>query len=139
MVWYQRPSTKYGNKKTLFNGRHYDSKHEATVAQEINVLQKAGEITDVKPQHTFFLHGKNGGRVCSHRVDFYLTFKDGHEEVWEAKSVATMTAAWNIKRKLFEDNYPDIRYVVVTNKGNWYGSRIKNGQFVRNNQRSRAA
>jgi hypothetical protein len=118
-MWYQRQANKYGSKKTVYNQRKYDSKLEAGVAQEIDILVRAGEVKKVEPQKTFPLYGKNGGRICNHRVDFLLEFKDGRQEVWEAKGFAT--EIWRLKRTLFEDNYPEIRYVVVTAKNpNWY-------------------
>jgi Protein of unknown function (DUF1064) len=112
MIWYQRRSTKYGAQKTVWNGRKYDSKLEAGVAQEIELLSKAGEVVKVEPQKTFPLYAKNGARICNHRVDFLLTFKDGHQEVWEAKGMAT--EIWRLKRLMFEDNYPLITYWVIT-------------------------
>jgi len=112
MIWYQRPANKYGANKTLFQGRYYDSKLEAGVAQEIELLKKAGEVIKIEPQKTFPLYAKNGARICNHRVDFLLTFKDGHQEVWEAKGMAT--EIWRLKRLLFEDNYPEIIYWVIT-------------------------
>lgn len=118
MIWYQRPANKYGARKTLYNGRLYDSGLEATVAQEIDLRKKAGEVAAVEPQKAFPLFAKNGTKVCTHRVDFLLTFKDGHQEAWEAKGVAT--SIWNLKKKLFLDNYPNIPYIVVTTKGSWY-------------------
>lgn len=123
MVWYQIKRNKYNAKKTAFNGRVYDSKLEAGVAADIDVLKKSGEVVKVEPQKTFNLYGKNGARICTHRVDFLLTFKDGHQEAWEAKGVAT--SVWQIKRKLFEDNYPDIIYMVITAKGWFTGYRRK--------------
>jgi len=105
-------------KKTEFKGRVYDSKHEATVAADIDLLVKSGSVVKVEPQKTFYLYGKNGGRVCTHRPDFVLTFKDGHEEVWEAKGVAT--SIWRLKLKLFTDNYPELVYVVITTKDRVY-------------------
>ena len=112
MIWYQRKANKYGAKKTIYNGRQYDSKGEAGLAQEIELLCKSGEVSKIDPQHTFGLYGKNGARICNHRVDFLLTFKDGYQEVWEYKGFAT--EIWRIKLKLFEDNYPDIPYWVIT-------------------------
>src|SRR6266567_5802162 len=104
VMYYVRKANKYGAKKTEFNGRHYDSKHEAGIAQEIELLVKAGEVVHVEPQRSFALTGRNGNRICGHRPDFFLTFKDGHQEVWEAKGFAT--PVWQLKLKLFEDNYP---------------------------------
>jgi hypothetical protein len=118
-MWYQRKANKYGAQKTIYNGRKYDSKHEASIAQEIELLRKAGDVVTVEPQRTYNLYAKNGGRICTHRPDFTLTFKDGHQEVWEAKGFAT--EIWRLKLKLFEDNYPDITYLVITPKETYYG------------------
>ncbi len=129
-MWYQRHANKYGAKKTVWNGRKYDSKLEAGVAQEIEILRKAGEVVSVEPQRTFVLHGKNGGKICSHRVDFLLTFKDGHEEVWEAKGFETDT--WRLKLKLFEDNYPDIIYWVIKGSTRYFYGKAKNRPSKKN-------
>ena len=111
-MWYARKANKYGAKKTEFKGRVYDSKHEATVAADIDLLVKSGEVLQVEPQKTFNLYGSNGGRVCTHRPDFVLTFKDGHQEIWEAKRFPT--SIWQLKLKLFTDNYPELTYIVIT-------------------------
>lgn len=103
---------KYGAKKTNFKGIQYDSKGEAALAQNIDILLQAGEVSAVETQSTFTLFGQRGSAICKHRVDFFLTFKDKHQEAWEFKGVAT--AAWRIKQKLFIDNYPEIKYVVFT-------------------------
>ncbi len=115
----QRNANKYGAKKTIFNGLKYDSRGEAGYAGELNIRFKIGEISKIERQVTFPLYGKNGGRVATHRVDFLVTFPDSHKEVHEYKGFATQE--WKIKRDLFVDNYPDIQYVVITAKGNWYG------------------
>lgn len=120
-MWYSRRANKYGAKKTVFNGRKYDSKHEAGVAGEISLLERAGELIKVEPQRTFDLYGKNGTKICGHRVDWLLTFKDRHQEVWEAKGFPT--PVWQMKLKLFEDNYPDIIYYVITPRERFYGSK----------------
>src|SRR4051812_32124504 len=111
-MYYVRTANKYGAKKTEFNGRVYDSKHEAGVAADIDLLVKCGDVVKVEPQKTFNLYGKNGNRICTHRPDFLLTFKDGHQEIWEAKGMAT--AIWQLKLKLFTDNYPELTYIIIT-------------------------
>lgn len=120
-MWYSRKANKYGAQKKEYNGRLYDSKHEAGIAQEIELLCRAGEIIKVEPQRTYNLYGKNGGRVCTHRPDFTLTFKDKHQEVWEAKGFPT--DVWQLKLKLFEDNYPELIYYVITPRERFYGSK----------------
>ncbi len=113
-MYYVRPANKYGAKRTEFNGRIYDSKHEAGIAGELELLRRSGEVKHVEPQKTYNLYGKNGGRICTHRPDFTVTFKDGHIEIWEAKGLAT--AVFNLKLKLFVDNYPELTYYVITPK-----------------------
>jgi hypothetical protein len=120
-MYITRRANKYGAKKTEFKGRLYDSKHEAGIAGEIELLRKAGVVTKVEPQQTFNLYGKNGGKICTHRPDFLLTFKDGHKEVWEAKGF--WTPVYTIKLKLFEDNYPELIYYVITPRERFYGSK----------------
>jgi len=120
-MYFQRKANKYGAKKTEFNGRHYDSKHEASIAQEIEILQRVGEVRKVEPQKSYPLYGRQGNKICNHRPDFTLTFKDGHQEVWEAKGFST--PVWQLKLKLFEDNYPDIVYYVITPRERFYGSK----------------
>lgn len=109
--FYRPRFNKYGAKKTEYNGRKYDSKAEAGLAREIDLMIRAGEVQKVQPQQTFVLYGKNGHRICTHRVDFLLTMKDGTQQVFEQKGFSTRE--WVIKWKLFEDNYPSIKYVVI--------------------------
>ncbi len=117
----QRKSNKYGSQKTIFNNQKYDSKGEAGHAAELDLRLKAREVSKVERQITFPLYGKNGTRITTHRVDFLVTYPDGHKEVEEYKGFATQE--WKIKRDLFVDNYPDILYNVITSKGNWYGKQ----------------
>jgi len=119
----QRRANKYGAKKTVYNGRQYDSKGEAGLASEIDLLVKAGDVVKVEPQKRFALYAKNGTKICNHIVDFLLTFKDDSIEAWEFKGMPT--PIWKFKRDMFVDNYPDIQYVVITAKNNYWNSTIK--------------
>jgi succinylglutamate desuccinylase len=49
-------NSKYGNRRTEYNGRVYSSAAEARRAQELQLLQLAGEITDLREQVAFDLH-----------------------------------------------------------------------------------
>jgi Protein of unknown function (DUF1064) len=88
----------------------YDSKGEGRLAQEIELLRRAGELLDVIEQAPFPLFGQNGSQVCLHRVDFLMVFRDGHPEVWEFKGLPT--SLWKLKLRLFYDNYPGVLYVI---------------------------
>jgi hypothetical protein len=106
--------SKYRARKTEYNGEIYDSAAEAKLASDIELLVKAGDVKRVWRQVAFPLRGQNGAVVGTHKVDFVLNFKDGHREIWEYKGYAVRD--WPIRRKLLEDNYPDVKYVVFGRK-----------------------
>ena len=60
---------KYGAVKTTYNGVVYDSKAEAHRAQELDIMQRAGYITDVQRQ-TKFPVVINGVKVFTYIADF---------------------------------------------------------------------
>jgi hypothetical protein len=103
---------KYGARKTEYNGSLYDSKLEAAVALELDLLKRARKVERWQRQVTVDLRGINGTLICRHKVDFLVTFRDGHSEFWEAKGMKT--AVWRLKYKLFCDNFPMAKYVVRT-------------------------
>lgn len=115
-------TNKFHAQITEYGGRTYHSRGEARLAADLDVLKKSGIVTEVVPQKAFTLYGKNGFKICTHRVDFFVTFKDGHSECWEYKGYATNE--WKIKANLFIDNYPDIPYFVYT-KDDSYDYRRK--------------
>ena len=82
----------------------FDSKHEAEVYQELALMEKAGEISNLRIQIPYELippqvapSGKKF-RNCRYFADFVFTDKDGHEVVWDAKGLKTKE--YIIKRKL---------------------------------------
>jgi len=126
-MWHtHRGANKYGAIKTEYQGRVYDSKFEARVAADISLLVKSGDVISVETQRTFDLYGKNGNKICSHRPDWLLTFKDSHQEVWEAKGVET--AVFRMKLLLFTDNYPQYDYFILKQTTSYYAFR--NGKRV---------
>lgn len=60
---------KFGAKKTVYNGRKYDSKAEAAHAQVLQLRQKAGEIVELQEQVRFKLI-VNDQLVCEYIADF---------------------------------------------------------------------
>ena len=109
-MWQIKKQNKYNNQSKEYNGRYYHSKKEAAYAQELDLLKKAGEIKDWKPQHRVSLD-VNGYHICNYIVDFLVTNKYGEEELHEVKGFET--DLWRIKRKLLEAIYPDIKYIVI--------------------------
>lgn len=106
---------KYGASKTTYNNINYDSKGEARLAQDIDLLIKGGQVKTVERQKRFILYGQGGTKICTHVVDFFVTMPNGNKEVWEFKGAETRD--FKIKHKLFLDNYPEIKYLVYKKDG----------------------
>lgn len=97
--------TKYGNKKKEYNGMLFDSIRELNRWKELELLQRAGEISGLQRQVAFELipsqRDKNGKlleRACDYIADFAYKDKDGEYVVEDAKG--QKTAQYIIKRKL---------------------------------------
>lgn len=105
--------SKYRAKRSVYNGRPYDSKFEAGVAAQLDMLLRAGEFREITPQKVFELR-VNGKIVARHRVDFLCTMPDGSQKVIEAKGPVTET--WRLKRELFIALHPHIPYEVWTDR-----------------------
>lgn len=119
-----RPS-KYKNKTCFVDGIRFDSRREADYYGQLKIEKRAGLVKDFKRQVEFDLAAwtpipcggaahlltRNCEKVCSHKVDFLVTLNDGSQEVREVKGFET--DIWHLKRKLFEANYPSIKYRVV--------------------------
>jgi hypothetical protein len=74
------------------------------------MLESAGEIKSFRTQVRYALK-VNGVTITSHIVDFEVMANDGNLEVHECKGFATRE--WRIKKKLFEQCYQNIPYIVV--------------------------
>lgn len=118
MIWFK--PRKYSNSPCSVDGHRFDSRREADYYGQLKIEKRAKLIKDFEMQVTFELYAwspvdsdYSGEKiqVCSHRVDFLVTLPDGNYEVREVKGYAT--PEWNLKRKLFEANYPKIQYKVV--------------------------
>ena len=102
--------TKYGNVRTTIDGIEFDSKHEATRYCELKYLERAGLIKNLRRQVPYMLipaqkkDGKVIERSCMYVADFVYE-ENGKEVVEDAKSEATRTAAYRIKKKLMLLNY----------------------------------
>lgn len=109
-------------KKQQFNGHIYDSRFEASYAEELELRKKAGDIKGYDQQVVLDLI-VNNYVVCTYKIDFIVYHTDGITEYVETKGYAT--PAWRLKWKLFEALYsdlPDTKLTIV-----WQGKpkRIK--------------
>ena len=99
-------NSKYGNQKTEIDGIMFDSRHEAQRWAELKLMEKAGEIYDLQRQVVYELipsqrkYGKVIERPCKYIADFVYRTKAGDFVAEDAKSPATRTAAYKIKKKL---------------------------------------
>lgn len=89
--------SKYGNVKTLHDGIKFDSAKEARRYAELKLMERAGEISDLKLQVTYKLP-VNGVHVCSYRADFVYFTKAGEMIVEDVKG--HITDEFKIKRNL---------------------------------------
>jgi len=114
-----RFGNKYGAKKTVVNGRKYDSKFEAGGAIDLDLMKRAGAILDWEPQYKVIIEIYNhvGRKVheVSHKVDFRVHELDGSFRLLEYKGFET--ADYKFRRKLLEKiwlvEHPDHVYEVV--------------------------
>lgn len=118
MAWHNyggKPkNSKYGARKAVLDGVKFDSQKEARRFAQLQLLEKAGEISDLKrqvrfeliPAHYEYYQGKDGKprkgacieRSCYYLADFVYLDKDGVQVVEDAKGFRT--DAYVIKRKL---------------------------------------
>jgi hypothetical protein len=92
--------SKFGNKKAEFNGRVYDSKREAKCAANLQILARAGKITELREQVSFTLvEGKGKVRPILYVADFVYRDQDGQQHVVDAKGFAK-NRAYRMKKKM---------------------------------------
>jgi len=101
---------KYGNQKIEIDGYTFDSKKEGNRYRELKLRVLAGEISDLRVQHSFKLHAAACDRsgtfypvgVADYIADFTY-FLDGRLVVEDVKSPATRRKdVYRLKRKIVE-------------------------------------
>jgi hypothetical protein len=101
-------ANKYRARKTTVEGQAFDSKHEARVWLELQAEHQAGRIKALQRQRVFplIVLAKDGlpKLVGRYTADF-VCHRDGQLEVIDAKSRATKTEAYQLRKKLFEALY----------------------------------
>lgn len=90
--------SKYGNKRTLYQGVVYDSQKEASRAVELDLLKQAGEVLCWVP-HVLFPLAKGVKYEC----DFVIVWHDWSVTIEDVKGVRTKE--YRIKAKLFHEKY----------------------------------
>ena len=120
---WRRNGTKYNATKCLVDGLEFASKREANRYLELRLLERAGEISDLRLQVDFELipnqyatekrYGKNGKplkdkevlleRKVVYRADFVYKDNDGKTVVEDTKGFRT--TEYVLKRKMFLYKY----------------------------------
>lgn len=91
--------SKYNNTKIRVDGRLFDSKAEAARWQELQLLERAGEIKELERQVEYELIPKQKGeRAVKYIADFRYVDQDGKTVVEDTKGVKT--PVYILKRKL---------------------------------------
>jgi hypothetical protein len=102
----QKMYNKYYAKKTEIDGICFQSKAEANRYNELKLLQRLKQISDLQMQPEFELIPKSKNeRACKYIADFQYC-ENGKTIVEDVKSKITMTPQYVIKRKLFKRLYP---------------------------------
>ena len=98
---------KYRNTKTVVDGETFDSRKEANRYCELRLMERAGEISELRRQVAFtlipaqYVDGKYAERPVKYVADFvYVDRSTGKTVVEDVKSDATVTPEYVIKRKL---------------------------------------
>lgn len=96
--------TKYRSRKAVLDGIVFDSQLEANRYAELKLLERAGEITDLRTQVRYTLipsqKKPSGGteRACTYTADFVYKNSSGQEIVEDTKGMKTQQ--YIIRRKL---------------------------------------
>ena len=103
-------------KKTVVNGKKYDSKFEASYAQELELRKFTGDIKDFESHKRIPLI-VNGFIICDYYIDFVVHHNDGITEYVECKGWPTNV--WKLKWKIFDATYgqdPNNQLTLVNQK-----------------------
>lgn len=101
---------KYHAKKTIVDNIVFDSKKEADRYCELNLLVRAGKISDLRRQVTFELVPKQSDeRAVKYIADFvYLDNNTGKTIIEDVKGYRTKE--YVIKRKILKHRYPYLTF-----------------------------
>lgn len=100
-------ANKYYSKKVTVNGIEFDSHKEARRYGELQLMERAGLIKDLKRQEEYELIPKCGKeRPAKYHCDFsYIDCETGEKVVEDVKSRATKTKDYILRRKIMNWRY----------------------------------
>lgn len=118
-------TSKYGAKRTEFNGKIYDSKFEATTAQSLELRKVAKDIKDYETQYKVEIpiYDRDGDilHTVKHKVDFRVLHNDNSYELIESKGMELDDWKWRKKLLvlIWLPEHTDHIYTVVKQANNY--------------------
>lgn len=118
------------SKKTWYKGVQHGSKTQLLVYQNFELMQKAGELTELEAEKDFVLNAEGGGQVGTHRVDiFYLCNRKGYYQLFNVKGdyEGSIDELSKWKRRHLLKQYPTIKGIPVKYDfyiADEYGTRV---------------
>lgn len=99
-----RHKSKFGNRKSVSgDGTKFDSAGEMRRWFELQTMEQAGLIRNLRRQVPYDLFGLGGMKICTLVVDYdYFEGQVHISEDWKG----VKTTDFKLKEKLFRDNYP---------------------------------
>ena len=104
--------------KRTYDGITFDSELEMRYYRDFLLpLVKSGDVVSYELQKPYelqpkFTHNNKTVQSIKYVADFFIVYKDGHEEVIDTKGCPDSVAI--LKRKLFWYRYPTVDYKWVT-------------------------
>ena len=97
---------KYGNYPSIYKGRTYHSKAEATYAMVLDAMIMDNSIKEWTPQFKLKID-VNGQHITNYIVDFWVLTSSGTEELHEVKGYETdvFKIKWKLAKALYGANY----------------------------------
>ncbi len=107
---------KYHNRRTEIDGIMFDSKREGERYQELRLLEKAGQISELTVHPRYMV--AEGQRDMHLRPIYYIgdfEYREGEQIICEdvKGGKATQTAVFKLKAKLFKMRYPEYEFRIV--------------------------
>ena len=107
---------KYRNRKVAVDGHVFDSVLESERYKQLKLLQRAGEIKNLRLQVPFLLQERFRKNNKSYqKIEYIADFvyeEKGQVVIEDTKGIKT--EAFRLKQKLFEKQYPDLTIRIIT-------------------------
>jgi hypothetical protein len=112
MYKFQRRKSKYGNKKTEYNGVMYASKKEAAYAGELDLRVMAGDIRKWNRQVKLEVR-LNGQHICNYYADFQIVHTNNTVEYVDVKGYETKVfkLKWKLVQALYGSEF--VNFTIV--------------------------